>query len=92
VEDHTYHTALQVFKILHNISPTYLQGGLFSYAIDVTGHVGRNPHRLYVPAERTNYGKRSLKYRGTMIWNCLSPELYDAKTLKKFKSLFCTSL
>ena len=85
-ERRTYHAALQVFKILHNISPTYLQD-LFSYTIDVTGHVGRNPHRLYVPAVRTNYGKKSLKYRGTMIWNRLSPELYGAKTLKKFKSL-----
>ena len=38
VEPRTYHTALQVFKILHNISPIYLQG-LFSYTIDATGHV-----------------------------------------------------
>jgi len=28
----------------------------------------------------------------TVIWNRLSPELYDAKTLKKFGSLFCANL
>ena len=47
-ECQTHHTAIQVFKILHNFSPTYLQG-LFSYTSNVTGHIGRNPHRLYIP-------------------------------------------
>ena len=46
-ERRTYHAGLQVFKILHNISPTYLQD-LCSYTIDVTGHVGRDPHRLAI--------------------------------------------
>ena len=60
-ECRTHHTAIQVFKILHNFSPTYLQG-LFSYTSNVTGHIGRNPHRLYIPGIRTNYFKRSLHY------------------------------
>jgi len=67
-ERRTFHMAIQVFKILHNISPTYMRG-LFTYAVEVTGHTGRNPHRLYVPRIRTNYGKRSLQYWGTLIWN-----------------------
>ena len=87
-ECRTYHTAIQVLKILHNFSPTYLQG-LFSYT-NVTGHIGRNPHRLYVPGIRTNYGKRSLRCRGTVIWNCLPAALYDATTVRQFKSVFCT--
>ena len=64
--------------------------GLFSYAIDVTGRSGRNPHRLYVPRIRTNYGKRSLRYRGTLIWNRLSAMLYNATSVRQFKSLFCS--
>ena len=87
-ERQTYHTAIQVFKILHNFSPTYLQG-LFSYTSNVTGHIGRNPHRLYVPGIRTNYGKRSLRYRGTVIWNRLPAVLYDTTTVRQFKSVFC---
>jgi len=59
VECRTFHRAVQVFRILHNVSPTYMRG-LFSYATDVTGRTGRNPHQLYVPRIRTNYGKRSL--------------------------------
>jgi len=58
-----YHTALQVFKIVNNISPSYLHN-TFSFAVDVTGCFGRNQHRLFVPRVRTDYGKRLLAYRG----------------------------
>ena len=87
-ERQTYHRAIQVFKILNNFSPTYLQG-LFSYTSNVTSHIGRNPHRLYVPGIRTNYGKRSLRYRETVIWNRLPAVLYDTTTVRQFKSVFC---
>ena len=56
--------------------------GLFTYATDVTGHTGKNPHRLYVPRIRTNYGKRSLQYWGTLIWNRLTVELYNATSVR----------
>ena len=65
-ERRVYHMALQVFKIVNNISPSYLHH-TFSFAVDVTGHSGRNQHRLFVFRVRTNYGKRSLAYRGTAI-------------------------
>ena len=35
-------------------------------------------HRLFVPQVNTNYGKRSLHYRGPTIWNALSTALYSA--------------
>ena len=88
-ERRTFHTAVQVFKILNKISPPYLHG-IFSYAVDVTGRSGRNLHRLFVPSVRTNYGKQSLAYRGTAIWNRLPKALYSAKTVNGFKTLFCT--
>ena len=88
-ERRTFHTAVQVFKILNKISPPYLRG-IFSYAVDVTGRSGRNLHRLFVPSVRTNYGKQSLAYRGTAIWNRLPKALYSAKTVNGFKTLFCT--
>ena len=50
-----------VFKILHQISPPYLHG-LFSYASAVTDCAGRNPHQLFVPRIRTNYGKFALYF------------------------------
>ena len=69
-ECQTYHAAIQVFKILHNYSPTYLQG-LFSYTSNFTGHMGRNPHRLYVPGIKTKLWQRPLHYQGTVICNRL---------------------
>jgi len=55
----------------NNISP-YLRG-MFSYAVDITGLSGSNLYRLFVP---TNYGKQSLAFRGTAIWNSLPKALY----------------
>ena len=72
MERRTFHTAVQVFKILHEIAPPYLHG-MFRYALDISGRVGRNPLRLYVLSIRTNYGRGSLWYRGTTIWNDLRP-------------------
>ena len=79
-------TAVQVFKILNKISPPYLHG-IFSYVVDVTGRSGRNLHRLFVPSVRTNYGKQSLAYRGTAIWNRLPKAQYSAKTVNGFKNI-----
>ena len=86
-ERRTYHTAVKVFKILHEIVPPYLHG-MFQYASAVSGHVWRNPLRLFVPGIRTNYGRRSLWFRSTTIWNSLSPTVIAARTLAKFKSLY----
>ena len=33
---------------------------------DVTGYPGRNFNRLYVPQVRTNYGRQSLYFRGSI--------------------------
>ena len=65
-----FHTTVQVYKILCRIVPAYLYN-IFEYAINVTGHVSRNVHRLFVPQVNTNYGKCSLYYRGTTMWNAL---------------------
>ena len=87
IERRTYHTAVQVFKILHELTPPYLHG-MFRYASAVSGRVGRNPLRLYVPSIRTNYGRGSLWYRGTIIWNNLSVHVTAAQSLAKFKTLY----
>ena len=70
-ERRTFHTAVKVFKILHKLAPPYLHG-MFQYASAVSGHTRRNPLRLLVPSIRTNYGRGSLWFHGTTIWNNLS--------------------
>ena len=87
MERRTFHTTVQVFKILHEIAPPYLHG-VFRYALDISGCVGRNPLRLYVPSIRTNYGRGSLWYCSTTIWNNLCPPVIAAKSLAKFKTLY----
>ena len=65
-ERRTFHITVQVYKIVKKISPPYLHD-TFSFAVDITGHSGRNVHRLFFPRIKTNYGKQLLTYRGTVI-------------------------
>ena len=49
------------------MAPSYLQGYI-KYSIDATGHDGCISNRLYVPQVRTNYGRQSLYFRGTIYY------------------------
>ena len=86
-ERRKFHTILQTYKVLHKLAPDYLHG-IFEYAVNVTGRISRNAHRLFVPQLRTNYGKRSLYYRGTILWNALPAALYHVSTLFQFRSSY----
>ena len=57
-ERRRFHTAVQIFKSIHQISPPYLHK-IFQFSRDVTGHISRNFNRLFVPRVSTNFGKRS---------------------------------
>ena len=87
VERRRFHTAIMVYRTLHYLSPIYLQD-TFNYTTTVTSHVGRNSYRLFVPRVQTNYGKNSLYYIGTQVWNSLHASLYTAATLGQFKYLY----
>ena len=45
-----------------------------------------NPHRLFVPQINNNYGRCSLYYRGTALWNALPPSLHDTATFTDFQN------
>ena len=66
-ERRRFHTAVQVFRSLHRQCP-YLRN-MFQYSKDVTGHLSHNINHLFVPRVSTNFRKRSLFYRGTVLWN-----------------------
>ena len=85
-----FHTAIQIFKSLHQISPPYLHN-IFQIFKDITGHVSHNINRLFVPRVSTNYGKRSFFYRGAVLWNNLSLKITEAATLPSFKKFYCNS-
>ena len=52
-ERRTFHTALQVFKIVNRISPPYLHG-VFSFAVDVTGRSSRNVYTQVICSQCSN--------------------------------------
>ena len=81
-----FHAAIQIYKVLHHLSPH----DTFQYAVDVTGHAGRNVHRLFVPRVRTTLAKQSFYFRGSQLWNSLNPLLYASRKLEQFKSLYKT--
>ena len=82
-----FHTIVQVYKILHLLVPTYLQD-MFMFSDTLTGHAGRNSHRLFIPRMRTSYGQKSLCYRGAVAWNNLDRTLYSATSLQTFVSSY----
>ena len=49
-------------------------------------------HRLYVPAVRLNYGKRSLYNRGTIIWNSLPISITEMNSLNSFKLAYLSHI
>jgi len=79
------HTAIQVYRSLHKISPSYLHN-TFHYAVELTGRDVRNEHRLFVPRVRTSLAKNGFYFQGTKIWNSLDPTLYAAKKLTNLNS------
>ena len=76
-----FHTIVQVYKILNHLVPAYLQD-TFMFTRDLTGFVGRNSHRLFIPRMRTTFGQKSLLYRGAVAWN---KTLYSITSLETFK-------
>ena len=58
-----FHTIVQVYKILHQLVPVYLQD-MFTFSEKVTGYVGRNSNRSFIPRMRTTYRKKSCFIEG----------------------------
>ena len=87
IERRRFHTAVQIFKSIHQSSPSYLHN-IFHYSKDITGHVSRNINRLFVPRVTNNFGKRSFYYRGTVLWNSLPQAVVEATSLSSFKKLY----
>ena len=59
-EQRWYHAAVQVHRVLHKLSPLYLNA-TFHYAVDITLRTGWNLHHWFVPRVRTTLAKHSLQ-------------------------------
>ena len=77
-------TAILTFKILNNLTPSYLKTLIqlrhCKYELR-SGHTS-----LFLPpVKRTNHGLRSFTYTAPRIWNTLPQCLQNSKNLKAFK-------
>jgi len=82
-------TEIQIYKVLHHLSPPYLHG-TFHYAVDITGHASWNIHHLFVLRVQTTLVKYSFYFPGSQLWNTLNPVLYEARKLEQFKTVYKT--
>ena len=85
-----FHTATQMFKSLHQISPPYLHK-IFQFSREVTGHVSHNLNYLFVPRVFTNFSKRNFFYQGAVLGKSLPSNISEAATVPSFKNLYFNS-
>ena len=80
--------AVETFKILHKMSPVYLQD-LLSYKNSIYSF--RYVNLVDVPRVRTTkYGKSSFCYEAAGVWNSLPNDLRKVEDFKEFKRLVNT--
>ena len=87
-----FHAAVQVYKVLHKFSPSYLNG-TFHYDVDITLRTGQNLYRLFVPRLlRLNivFTYRGHKFGILSILFCIQPE--NLKILNHCTNLYTDSL
>ena len=76
--------ATMVYKSIPGLVPDCL-GSLFT-KYDPPYNLRNSENKLAVPLPRTNFLKNSFSDNGAVIWNSLSPELRQAKSLQSFRN------
>ena len=79
-----YRDAVLMHKRGYNQAPSYLRQ-MFTKRKQTHDRETRNQNELDIPKYRTATGQRTLRYRGTNIWNALDEELKSTANLKHFK-------
>ena len=78
--------AVTMYKIHNDISPSYLRR-IFTNTSNVDSRdLGNSELNYYVPKPRTDSAKRSLLYRGSVLWNKIPSR--NLPGFKVFKTLF----
>ena len=68
----------KLYKTLHKLVLVYLQDVLM-FSENVTGFVGRNSRRLFIPRMQTTSGQKNLILRMVVARNNSDQTLYSAK-------------
>ena len=77
--------ASEVFKILHNLSPTYIQDLVKE---KVSLYDFRNKKQVEIPRVNSKrYGMKSFRFGAAQVWNSLPNEVRLAENYKQFRRL-----
>ena len=84
-----YFKLVQMYNIMNGYCPTYLKTSV-ELVSNVHSRVTRQStsDKLYVPRYKTNTGKKTFKYTGTILWNGLNTDITSAQTVDSFKHLY----
>ena len=77
--------ASEVFKILHNLSPSYIQDLVKE---KVSLYDFRNKKQVEIPRVNSKrYGMKSFRFEAAQVWNSLANEVRLAENYKQFRRL-----
>ena len=79
-----YRDAIQIYKCMNGLSPSYLSGKFYQRA-SIHHHSTRNINDLVIPKFQTSTGQRSFHYHAVKLWNNLDNSIKSIKDIKKFK-------
>ena len=84
-----YRSSCLVYKACNGLTPSYLSD-MFKTMNNTTQRSTRlnKPNMLYIPRARLETTYQTLRHNGATIFNSLSQQLRDSKTLDTFKSTY----
>ena len=77
-----------MYKVQRDMAPDYLK----SLFVPNSYTKCRNPRALSEPFPRIDLCKTSLPYSGSCIWNLITPEIRNKRSLSSFKANFRENL
>ena len=85
VHQRTVSKAMMMHSIVNNTAPEYLTSRFFRRCDLTSYNLRENEYKLAVPQPRTRFYKRSLSYRGSVLWNSLPLEVRQLTSPSIFK-------
>ena len=82
----TYSTGCMMYKIINRMTPNYLsdQFKLVSESHSISTRSSSSGH-LVITQCKTNHGKGTFQYKGSVTWNSISMEIRNSVSLDVFK-------
>lgn len=78
-----HHSLVLMYKIMNNLTPEYLRN---EFELRTHSYPSRIGAQIKLPKPRTNYLKRSFKYRNAKAYNTLPPHIKSSPSVNTFKS------